>query len=76
VEIIRENGNIKVDLREIDCDCVNGTEETQGMAQMCVCDGRWNLEVHRQISPTVEFWILRKDCLSDWCVPGLWVQDM
>ena len=40
MEIIRENGNIKVDLREIDCDFVNCTEETQGMAQLCVCDGQ------------------------------------
>lgn len=38
MEIIRENGNIRVDLKEIDCECVNGTEETRGMAQMCVCD--------------------------------------
>lgn len=37
---VRENGNIKVDLRQIDCDCVNGTEETQGMAQICVYDGQ------------------------------------
>lgn len=38
--IIRENGNIKVDLRNSDCDCVNGTEEAQGMAQMCICAGQ------------------------------------
>jgi len=39
VEIIRENGNIKVDLREIDCDCVNGTEGTRYGPN--VCDGQW-----------------------------------